>query len=576
MSENLQTFVVSQTDQLGNAAPTLVECLEELDRLVRAGALEAGSRGYALLTYLIDHHFSAGPDVPMKAFSIAIDVLNRSSSFDPTQDSIVRVEVGRLRKLLDMYFRGPGGSDPIHFSIPRGQSHLVVNRPRDAPYLPESTGQAPLKPAPASYWRYATIFLFTALVVLGLFLKFGMLRGQNGATDVDDALAERFPRLFVQPFEKYGKVAEAFPRNALSSFLAAELSEFKTFRVIGPSFPSTLPIRTRDYILKGTTLRNDPSNEHLVDLRLTVKDGFGTVLWTDTLHFNVKDWGSPESVFQAVSGIASTLGGAMGVIDTVGRARLNAELIEWSGGTPSEFHCIMMWQSYDLTKGRSDRSAARQCLQDLADKQSRVSQTWAALGFSLLLDWIETGADPKSPQVQRAIGAASRAVLLDPEGADGHESLGSILTALGRLSEARNALEKAKQINPSNLDTIVKLGWLDCLEGDWDTGRERIDSVVARYSVAPGWYRLPLALFAFRNGDPAEMLRQSNSIIASGDQRGIALAIVAARLLGDSREEELHKSALQTTGKTLSQVIDELGATFPDADLVGQLLAQVE
>ena len=53
---------------------------------------------------------------------------------------------------------------------------------------------------------------------------------------------------------------------------------------------------------------------------------------------------------QAVSEIASTLGGAMGVTDTVGRARLDAEMIEWGVGTQSELHCILMWQSHDLTK----------------------------------------------------------------------------------------------------------------------------------------------------------------------------------------------------------------------------------
>jgi hypothetical protein len=566
-------MVEAPTEKLGT---TLAECLEELDRLVRAGALEVGSRGYALLSYLIDHHLKVGPDVPVKAYSIAVDVLDRPSSFDPTRDSIVRVEVGRLRKLLEMYFRGPGGSDPILFAIPRGQSHLVVVRRGAGPALLASASQAASKPVLKSRWSRPAIALIAVPLTMAFVMGFGLMRSRSGGADVEAALAEEFPRLFVQPFEKHGKAAETFPRNALSSFLATELSGFKTFRVIGPSFPSNLPIRTRDYILEGTTLQKDPSKEELVDLRLTVKDGFGTVLWADTLHFNVKDRVSPVPVLQAVSGVASTLGGAMGVIDTVGRARLYAERVEWNASKPSEFHCIMMWQSYDLTKGHSDRSAARQCLQDLADEQSRVSQTWAALGFSLLLDWIEAGADPQTPEIQSALGAASRAVLLDPEGADGHESLGSILTALGRLPEARNALEKAKQINPSNLDTIVKLGWLDCLEGDWDTGRERIDSVVARYSVVPGWYRLPLALSAFRDGDPAEMLRQSNAIIASGDQRGLALAVVAARLIEDSREEELHMSALQSTGKTLSQVIDELGAIFPDADLMGQLLAQVE
>ena len=69
----------------------------------------------------------------------------------------------------------------------------------------------------------------------------------------------------------------------------------------------------------------------------------------------------------------------MGVIDTVGRARLDAERIEWSLGTHSEFQCILIWQSYDLIKGLNERSGARRCLEALAVSQTRVSQVWASL-----------------------------------------------------------------------------------------------------------------------------------------------------------------------------------------------------
>ena len=180
--------------------------------------------------------------------------LRRPSSFDPTRDSIVRVEVGRLRKLLDMYLRGPGASDPIHFEIPRGQSHLKVVRPHVKSGPKKRTGQDPLRLVLMGFWPQVAIALLSTVLILGLAFKLGFMRDQNDNAEVEAALAEEFPRLFVQPFHKYGRVAEAFPRSALSTFVAAELSEFKTFRVIGPSFPSALPVRARDYILEGATL----------------------------------------------------------------------------------------------------------------------------------------------------------------------------------------------------------------------------------------------------------------------------------------------------------------------------------
>jgi tetratricopeptide (TPR) repeat protein len=573
MVDNRQSSMDAPTiDAEQSIEPSLAECLEALERLVRNGALEVNSRGYDLLTYLIDHHLKFGPGVPIKAYSIAVDVLGRQSSFDPAKDSIARVEVGRLRKLLEMYFRGPGADDPIRFTIPRGQSHLEVAR-ISLEHDPGSNS-VPLssdRPSPALRRSVASA-LVAALLVFGLAFSPILLRDRSGNAEVEAAFAERFPRIFVQPFRKQGRIAEAFPNHALSSFLAAELSAFKTFRVIGPSFPSTLPIRTKDFILEGVALASNTAGNQHVDLHLILTDGLGTVLWTETLQFDVDDWDGPEPVLNAISGIASTLGGAMGVIDSTGRSRLHDEMIEWTSGTASEFDCILVWQSFDLTKGARDRYRARLCLEFLAGEQTRVSQVWSALAFIRLLDWSEAGADPADSRVRSALEAANRALLLDPESADGHESLGSILTALGRLPEARETLARAMSINPSNLDTVVKIGWLDCLEGDWETGLGRIEAVMKRYSAVPGWFRLPLALGAYHQGDLQEMLRQANEIVASGDPRGRALAIVAARLLGDRREEDLHINALQNIGKSVPQAITDLGAVFPNQELIARLL----
>ena len=74
MSDSQRTLAGAPTEQPEIAGSTVAECLDELDRLVSAGAIEVGSRNYALLAYLIDHRLKAGPDVPVKAYSIAVDV----------------------------------------------------------------------------------------------------------------------------------------------------------------------------------------------------------------------------------------------------------------------------------------------------------------------------------------------------------------------------------------------------------------------------------------------------------------------------------------------------------------------
>jgi tetratricopeptide (TPR) repeat protein len=549
--------------------PGRADCLEQLDRLVRRGALSPEARGYLLLAYLIEHYLEAGVDAPVKAYAIAVDVLGRSDDFDPAQDSIVRVEIGRLRKLLEMYYLGPGQEDPVRIELPRGQSHLNVAfaaaPPRDAI---EAARPAPGPAVPVKDWRRAKWLLagLAAMVVTAVILA--LLWREPGDAEIAAALDDDYPRVFVRPFSKDPGLTEAFPGNAISSFVATELAAFRSFRVIAPQPATTLPVRPRDYVLEGTVKTVPEAVTGDIFLTLQLRDGVGTVLWTDQLSFPASDPGPSQPVFAAMSDIASRLGGALGVIDSVGRARLNDEEREWASGNTSDFRCILRWQTFDLTKDPQEREAARACLSDRAEQDTPVGQIWSALAFLMFLDWTEAGARPDDPLIDKALAAANRALLLDPEGPDGHEALGSILTGLGRIDEAQEVLARALEINPSNLDTAVKLGWIDCLNGDWETGTERIRQVIGRYTAVPGWYRLPLALAAFRSGNGPGMFAEAKAILASGDRRGLVLAVIAARMASDRAEELRHLKAIEASGLTLDQALVAIEAVFPDVDLV--------
>ena len=65
--------------------------------------LKGGRRRYELLDYRMREHLERRGE-NLKAYSIALDVLGRGADFDPSIDSIVRVEVARLRDALDLYY----------------------------------------------------------------------------------------------------------------------------------------------------------------------------------------------------------------------------------------------------------------------------------------------------------------------------------------------------------------------------------------------------------------------------------------------------------------------------------------
>lgn len=67
-----------------------------------------------LLVFLVEQTLSGRGDT-LKAYQIAVDALGRSESFDPQSDSYPRVQVGRLRKMLDEAYRlDAQGAEPTY------------------------------------------------------------------------------------------------------------------------------------------------------------------------------------------------------------------------------------------------------------------------------------------------------------------------------------------------------------------------------------------------------------------------------------------------------------------------------
>jgi TolB-like protein len=57
----------------------------------------------------------------LKEYTIATNVLGKSSDFKPQENGIVRIHAGRLRRALDLYYEGPGSNDELIISIPKGK-----------------------------------------------------------------------------------------------------------------------------------------------------------------------------------------------------------------------------------------------------------------------------------------------------------------------------------------------------------------------------------------------------------------------------------------------------------------------
>lgn len=80
---------------------------DALERVISSREIVNSDRKKRFLQFIVKETLAGNAD-RIKAYTIAIDVFNRDSSFDPISDPVVRIEAGRLRRCLEHYYLAEG------------------------------------------------------------------------------------------------------------------------------------------------------------------------------------------------------------------------------------------------------------------------------------------------------------------------------------------------------------------------------------------------------------------------------------------------------------------------------------
>src|SRR5579863_8294272 len=131
----------------------------QVQRILQSKAFRTSEVQRNLLAYLADKSL-AGTSDSLKEYTVGLDVFGKPASYDPRQESTVRMHVGRLRQKLAEFYRTEGIDDPIVVDLPKG-GFKVTFEPRAEPRQAEPVA-APLAPA-SLYVR--EIALVAALLV---------------------------------------------------------------------------------------------------------------------------------------------------------------------------------------------------------------------------------------------------------------------------------------------------------------------------------------------------------------------------------------------------------------------------
>lgn len=139
----------------------------QVQRIIQSKAFRTSEIHRNLLQYLAEKSLT-GAAGTLKEYTVGLDVFAKPASYDPRQESVVRMHVARLRQKLAEYYRTEGLNDSVIVDVPKGGFRVTFEQ-REIPPEPVATpGPAAAEP-PRPNNKILAVLLSTAVVIALVF-----------------------------------------------------------------------------------------------------------------------------------------------------------------------------------------------------------------------------------------------------------------------------------------------------------------------------------------------------------------------------------------------------------------------
>ncbi len=495
---------------------------KQLERVLASSHFAETTRLKRFLRYLVERAL-AGDAESLKGYAIGIDVFDRPDDFDPSIDTIVRVQAGKLRTRLDLFYAGDGRDDPVRITIPKGSYAPVFEialEPRAEAADPASSGSSDPRR------RYS-------LAVL----PFDNLSGDPQ----QEALADGFTEEVLAALARFREL-QVVSRHSTFRYRGAPVDPRGVGEELGVRF-----------VVQGSIRRWRDQLRVAVQL---IETATGTQLAGETYDREI----SAQSLFDIQEDIASHVAAEIaephGVIHRIGSARRRA-------GTQAldAYECRLLASEYWRDPTPESHARVVGLLERAVTIDPGYAGAWAMLAI-VYGDEVRgrLTLDRNTPPLDRALEAARRAIEIDPMNAAGHHALFVTHFHRHELASYRKASERALALNPNYPDLLADYGICMGFSGDWDGGLAHMKRALELSPHPPGWYRAFVALYHYMREDYALALTETEAVRLGAFFWGdLIRAMIHGQLGNDEEAGEYARSALAAVPDFESRAHEELG-----------------
>jgi adenylate cyclase len=462
--KQVPTPPLSSGKSLANSAADPVPATavrDQLARVVKSPGFVSSARLCRFLTHIVNRTIDADID-SLKELSIAMDVFDRTSDYDPNIDAIVRVEARRLRAKLKAYYEeGQGTSDPVLIGLRPG-SYVPVFRWLDS------------QPAKHPEEMEATLPVSTSIAVL----PFVNMSPEPEQDYFCDGISEEITNSLTRV-----SGLKVIARTSAFHFKSVNVD----IREVGQRLGA-------DLIIEGSVRK---AGEQLRITAQAIQAESGHHLWSETFRRELKDvFAIQEEIAQSVADLLR-----LHVPEVRGAVRPSApDLDAYTAYLRARF--LIHQQSPEALQ------AALEQLRKLIEAYPCYALAYSgmAAGSGLLAQFgvvsgrdvypdVKVSAergyalDPESAETCTVLGALrawfeyrwdeaeslyGRALELQPGHAQAHMFRAMALLCQGNIKAAEAGLRRSAELDPLSASDCARMAYLHYIKGDYPSAAEHL------------------------------------------------------------------------------------------------------
>jgi TolB-like protein/Tfp pilus assembly protein PilF len=503
------------TEQVGSATQDRIEPSEEsireaLRKLSSSPRFASSERLCRFLRFTVEETLAGNTD-QLKETIVGAEVFGRKPDYDPRLDAVVRIEAVKLRARLKEYYDNEGRNDPLRIDIPKG-GYVPV-------FLPQPPADAPVVSPPVAPRSRA----WNALLALMLLAAGGILWlvGSRRPVPVADV-----PSIAVLPFVDLSEAKDQeYFCDGMTEEIIDALARVRGFHVAARSSAFAFKNKQQDIreigrklnvgaVLEGSVRKS--GNRLRVTAQLNnVADGYH--LWSETYEREMKDiFALQDEISRA---IVSTLRVQLGETG-------KTPLVTASTGNLDAYNLYLqaryLHSKWRLESMRQSVNLFQQAIaQDpgFAPAYAGLASSYTWLGFFRgrprdVMPGASLAAR-KALAIDNQLGAAhlslgdvnavydwdweaarheyETALRINPNDSSAHFSHSLLyLAPLGRIDEAIQEMQRARDLDPLNVVIHTYLGMLFYFGGRYEEAVTQLRNTIG---MAPDFAEVHSTLF---------------------------------------------------------------------------------